>query len=179
MKSSPTSETVSRRTALTGLGATGVGLALAATTLHTAAQDASTEMANHPLVGTWLGQDDNEPLNVGLDTYNADGTHISQSVFGGTGLGVWRATGERTADATVVFTDIDPDPTKFAPGTVTGSGSVVVDATGDAFTSTYTVQAKKPDGTVVFTAGSTNHGTRLQVEPMAPLGTPAAGTPTS
>ena len=46
-----TESTVSRRTALAGLGAGGLGVALAATSArHATAQDA--EMANHPLVGT-------------------------------------------------------------------------------------------------------------------------------
>ncbi len=45
---------VSRRSALAGLGADGLGVALAATTRHAAAQDAATERAAHPLVGTWL-----------------------------------------------------------------------------------------------------------------------------
>src|SRR3954452_22744694 len=46
---------VTRRTALAGLSAGGAGLALAATTRKTAAQDATpAAMAGHPLVGTWI-----------------------------------------------------------------------------------------------------------------------------
>ena len=42
---------VSRRTALAGLGATGAGFAIASR--PAVAQDAATEMANHPIVGAW------------------------------------------------------------------------------------------------------------------------------
>src|SRR5262249_15962415 len=43
---------VSRRIALAGLGAGGLGVALSAATRPAGAQDATAEMANHPLVGT-------------------------------------------------------------------------------------------------------------------------------
>lgn len=43
---------LTRRTALAGLGAGGLGLALA---VHpAAARDSTAEMANHPIVGTFL-----------------------------------------------------------------------------------------------------------------------------
>ena len=51
--------------------------------------------------------------------------------------------------------------------------SVEVDAAGDAFTAPLTVEVRIPDGTVVFNAAYTARGTRLFVEPMLPLGTPA------
>jgi hypothetical protein len=54
-----------------------------------------------------------------------------------------------------------------------------VDAAGNAFTAPLTVEVRIPDGTVVFSAAYTARGARLQVDPMLPLGTPAAGTPTS
>ena len=46
-------QSLSRRTALAGLTAGGLGVALAATTRSASAQDAATEMANHPIVGVW------------------------------------------------------------------------------------------------------------------------------
>ncbi|HYP61589.1 MAG TPA: hypothetical protein VEQ36_14255, partial [Thermomicrobiales bacterium] len=47
--------TVSRRTALAGLGGGGLGLALSSTLRQASAQDASpAAMAGHPLVGTWI-----------------------------------------------------------------------------------------------------------------------------
>jgi len=53
MGTSETRETVSRRVALAGLGAGGLAVALAASGRNAAAQDAATEMANHPIVGVW------------------------------------------------------------------------------------------------------------------------------
>jgi hypothetical protein len=94
-------------------------------------------------------------------------------------LAGWRATDERSAELTYVFQDIDPEPATTAPGTVTVRQSVAVDASGNAFTAPLTVEVQIPDGTVVFSAAYTARGTRLQVEPMPPLGTPPLGTPTA
>jgi hypothetical protein len=56
---------VSRRTALAGLAAGGLGLALAATTHHASAQDATpTAMTGHPMVGTWLAGRTADSLGV-------------------------------------------------------------------------------------------------------------------
>ena len=49
---SQTDHPISRRSALAGLGAGGLGLALANAARPANAQDA--EMANHPMVGIWL-----------------------------------------------------------------------------------------------------------------------------
>jgi hypothetical protein len=97
----------------------------------------------------------------------------------GVGIGVWRATGERSAELTYVFQDIDPEPATTAPGTVTVRQLVAVDASGNEFTAPLTVEVRIPDGTVVFNAAYTARGTRLEVEPMLPLGTPPIGTPTA
>jgi hypothetical protein len=111
--------------------------------------------------------------------FHADGTYLEVDPNIGVGVGVWRATGERSAELTYVFQDIDPEPAGTAPGTVTVRQSVDVDATGEAFTAPLTVEVRIPDGTVVFSAAYTARGTRLQVEPMLPLGTPTMGTPTA
>lgn len=52
MTASRMRNSVSRRTALAGLGAGGLGVALAAAR-PAAAQDAAAEMAKHPIVGFW------------------------------------------------------------------------------------------------------------------------------
>ena len=64
-------------------------------------------------------------------------------------------------------------------GAVAWRLSVDVDAAGNAFTAPLTVEVRIPDGTMVFSAAYSARGTRLQVEPMVPLGTPTLGTPTS
>jgi hypothetical protein len=94
MTTSTTGQSVSRRTALAGLGAGGLGVALAATARSAAAQDAATEMAKHPIVGGWKGI--NAPIDPIATTYalfHADGTNLEVTVGAGTGVGVWRATG--------------------------------------------------------------------------------------
>ena len=73
MTTSSTGRTVSRRAALAGLGVGGVGLALAATARPASAQDAATEMANHPIVGVWLVT---TPIGPSLAVFSADGTNI-------------------------------------------------------------------------------------------------------
>ena len=60
---------ISRRTALAGLGAGGIGLALAATARPVSAQD--VDMANHPMVGTWLSG--RAPNDIGVAHWGPDG----------------------------------------------------------------------------------------------------------
>lgn len=140
-----------------------------------------TTTGNHPVVGAWWTA--NDAPGPGVETayavFHADGTYLEVDPNIGVGVGVWRATDERSAELTYVFQDIDPEPATTAPGTVTVRQSVEVDAAGDAFIAPLTVEVRIPDGTVVFSAAYTARGTRLHVEPMLPLGTPAAGTPTS
>ena len=140
-----------------------------------------TSTGNHPVVGTWWTA--NDAPGPGVETayavFHADSTYLEVDPNIGVGVGVWRATDEHSAELTYVFQDIDPEPATTAPGTVTVRQSVEVDAAGDAFTAPLTVEVRIPDGTVVFSAAYTARGTRLQVEPMLPLGTPATGTPTS
>ena len=146
------------------------------------AQDATPAASvDHPVVGTWWTA--NDAPGPGVETayavFHEDGTYLEVDPNIGVGVGVWRATGERSAELTYVFQDIDPEPATTAPGTVTVRQSVELDATGDAFTAPLTVEVRIPDGTVVFSAAYTARGTRLQVEPMLPIGTPLPGTPTS
>jgi hypothetical protein len=140
-----------------------------------------TAMVDHPVIGTWWTA--NDAPGPGVETayvvFHADGTYLEVDPNIGVGVGVWRASGERSAELTYVFQDIDPEPATTGPGTVTVRQSVEVDTTGDAFTAPLTVEVRIPDGTVVFSAAYTARGTRLQVEPMLPLGTPPLGTPTS
>jgi hypothetical protein len=145
------------------------------------AQDATpTATVDHPVVGAWWTA--NDAPGPGVETayavFHADGTYLEVDPNIGIGVGVWRATGERSAELTYVFQDIDPEPATTAPGTVTVRQAVEVDAAGNEFTAPLTVEVRIPDGTVVFNAAYTARGARLQVEPMLPLGTPPLGTPT-
>jgi hypothetical protein len=136
----PMTNPVSRRTALAGLGAGGVGLALAATAQHASAQDTAAEMATHPLVGTWMtgtgtgdfgvahwDADGDMTLNGLLPTPGPDGTVIHGSPF----AGVWEPDGDRGIHHTMMALTYD------AAGAVTGSVTVdgypVATEDGDAF----------------------------------------------
>ena len=63
MTTSTHQPSVSRRTALAGLGAGGLGLALAATARRAAAQDAATDLAEPPDDGHLAG--DGQPAAAG------------------------------------------------------------------------------------------------------------------
>src|SRR4051794_5876888 len=64
------SQSINRRAALAGLGAGGLGLALAAAPRLVAAQD--IDMASHPLVGSWLAGRAPNDLTVAI--WSADGS---------------------------------------------------------------------------------------------------------
>jgi hypothetical protein len=146
-----------------------------------AEESTPTATADHPVIGAWWTA--NDAPGPGVETayalFHADGTYLEVDPNIGVGIGVWRATGERSAELTYVFQDIDPEPATTAPGTVTVGQSVAVDVSGNAFTAPLTVEVRIPDGTVVFSAAYTARGTRLEVDAMLPLGTPPVGTPTA
>src|SRR5215213_6676570 len=106
----------SRRTALAGLGAGALGLALATNRLSASAQVATPDAtvyptAGHPITGVW--QFDNELRQPGTDISNVvftnEGNYVAGGVeFGYITVGIWRATGERTAE--LFFTVQDPTP---------------------------------------------------------------------
>ena len=78
MSNVPPAAFISRRTALAGLGAGGLGLALSAR--GTSAQDA-TAMADHPMVGMWLAMANpprrgEDPQFPAPSLFAADGTVI-------------------------------------------------------------------------------------------------------
>ena len=156
-------------------------LVISADPLALAQEATPTAIADHPVIGAWWMA--NDAPGPGVATayalFHADGTYLEVDPNIGVGIGVWRATSERSAELTYVFQDIDPEPATTAPGTVTVRQSVAVDASGNEFTAPLTVEVRIPDGTVVFSAAYTARGTRLGVEPMLPLGTPPMGTPTA
>ena len=102
------SNSVSRRTALAGLGAGSLGLALAVPSRQVRAEGAS--LADHPLTGTWLLTLEN---GVAPAVFTADGTvTLAWQVCGArsdgaveystAGVGTWESTGERGGYVTVV-----------------------------------------------------------------------------
>lgn len=82
--------------------------------------------------------------------------------------GLWQPTGERTATVTAyVFFAIDDRP---AEGEV--RLTVEVDEAGNALTEEGTVVGLYQDGSVAIAAESPATATRLQIQPVEPLGTP-------
>jgi hypothetical protein len=77
MSNRTTAELVSRRSALAGLGAGGFGVAIAARALNVSAQDASADMANHPMVGTWLAG--RAPNDIAVAYLSSDGFMFTNS----------------------------------------------------------------------------------------------------
>jgi hypothetical protein len=148
-------------------------LVVSAAVDRTSAED-NDPAANHPVVGAWLVDqnvaDTADP--PALSIFMAEGTAYEANPAVGDGVGVWRATGERTAAATFVFQVVGEDGAIQA--TVKARADLEVDASGDAFTSVYAYEGTAPDGTVAFSGEATGHGTRLAVEPRLPPATPAA-----
>ncbi len=81
-----------------------------------AATEHATTALRHPVVGAWRWV--NDPADPASDSYaifHPDGTYVEASTFAGVAVGVWAASGERSADLTEVFQDIDPSLEGFTP----------------------------------------------------------------
>jgi hypothetical protein len=150
-----------------------------------AAQEATpagiAAMATHPVVGTWemtgeLG-DDTFPF---MAIFHGDGTYMEIYPWGSIFFGVWKPTGERTADGTSVGYGLVDDRLERGEGRWTAE----VDETGNAiFTDGTFVNRFQDDGSVQLAVEGPSPGIRLEVLPVLPLeeltGTPVAATPAS
>jgi hypothetical protein len=129
------------------------------------AQD--TDLADHPLVGSWLVDTDTEnPENLlELATIFADGAALLSSADGTTGHGAWEPTGDATANLTFVLVFEDG-------GRLTIRASAEVAADGQSFTSPYTNEFFDSSGQGSGEIGpGTAEGTLIEVEEP---GTPVA-----
>ena len=164
---------VSRRTALAGLGAGGLGLALAATTRQASAQEATpAAMAGHPLVGTWIFDKDiaNPSELPSVVVFTADGGLLDPSE----GVaGAWQATGPRSAAWTLV-----DFLTEGPAGYVVVRSTAEIDEGGDALAGPYSFTVVAADGTVLASGEASSTAVRLPIEPIEAGGTPLAGFPT-
>ena len=127
------------------------------------AQDTATR--GHPLVGTWLADTDPEASDNALDTlsFTADGTFTDVEAGGFVQLGAWEATGERTANLTMVSYELDEGGNNV--GSFTLRVSIEVGADGTSFTAEYTIEFVQADGTSNGEAGpGIVTGERLVVE---------------
>ena len=152
-----------------------------------AAQEATpsgtADMASHPVVGGWritveLGEGLTSP---DLQIFHADGTYTEVLPDGAVLVGVWQPTGERTATLTLYENYLMEDRLVQAEGRFT----VEVDESGNTITEEGTFVGLFEDGSVAIAFESPAVGTRMEVLPVEPLGTPvfppdeaAVGTPT-
>ena len=188
MTTSSTGRSVSRRTALAGLGAGGLGLAV---TARGAAQDATNEMANHPIVGNWMVTTGAGPA---MAVFLADGTNIqglpatqagpNGVMFVSTQVGTWEPVGERGVHFTGV--QLHSDANGILVGSVTIDAYPVVSEDGQTLLDDDPRSGpiiRDAAGTVVADLRGTGPpatGVRMGVgAPGFPAGTPAAGTPSA
>ena len=144
-----------------------------------AVEGQAVNAADHPFVGAWEFDFDLRftgalPMEV---LVHPDETWSASSAYFGEGAGAWRPSGARTADATLVFQDLNPDPNLVTLGVVTAQLAIEVNAAGDAFTARWESEERLPDGTLAARDSSTARGVRLAIEPL-PAATPGATTPT-
>ncbi len=191
MANSQPRHAVSRRTALAGLGAAGLGLAAHG---HSAsAQDATpSAMAKHPIVGAWNVM---TPSGPSLGVFFADGINIQgipSTTAGPNGVefvsaqvGTWDPISERGIHFTGV--QLHSDANGNFIGTVTIDGYPVVSEDGQSLLddqSQVVVTIRDASGAIlqqIAGAGSPPvTGSRMAVNaPGFPVATPEAGTPTS
>ncbi len=144
--------------------------------------DVQDSTATPPLVGAWMFDVDvastDDPVLYML--FHGDGTVMVATPYYGDGVGPWRPSGSGSADATVIFQDLDPDPHHVVTGTLTAHLAIMVDETGDTFVAHIASEARWPDGTLAERDDSTGRGTRVPVEPLAtgtPVSSGAASSP--
>ena len=120
-----------------------------------------SDLADHPLVGSWLLDTDVEdPENaVSLVVFTSDGIYIETDDDGSTGIGVWESTGDTTGQMTFRFVD--------SGGIAVIRASLEVSADGNTLTAEYSIEFTDPAGESTGEYGpGMAEGTRAAVEPM-------------
>lgn len=152
------------------------------------AQDDASDPEEQGFVGSWhVGfVIDGQPRASNLISFTSDGLilHSNQAttqtgsgvpadvVFQSGGHGVWTSSGERTADITFMLLQSDADGNDL--GTRTIRGTLELDESGDAWSGTYTATVADAEGEVLQVSEGMVEGTRIVVEPMEELATPAS-----
>jgi hypothetical protein len=182
---------LTRRTALVGLGAGGIGVTLATRGHIAAAQDAQSDaMANHPMVGAWMAT---TPSGLAPGIFFPDGTVIITvpvtatsplgTTFVSTQPGTWEPVSERGIHFTCV--QLHSDANGAYVGSITVDGHPVVSADGqrlvdDSPESGPTIRDAQGAVLDVLRGGPPVTGVRMGVgAPGLPEGTAAAGTPST
>jgi hypothetical protein len=136
-----------------------------------AAQEATptgmAAMADHPVVGVWDSTSELAGNTFSfLAIFHGDGTYMEIYPWGTMITGVWRPTGERTAEATAVVYEYIDD--RLARGEARFTAEV--DETGNAIDTDGTFVSRfEDDGSIDLAVGGPSPGTRLQVLSVVPL----------
>lgn len=169
---------IGRRRVVAGTAAGAVGVLAGARSV--VAQDTTPPPANHPAIGSWLvtftfeGQPEAELTN--LITFTADGNVLAANAGKlpglppGAGLtfteahGAWAATGEQTADATLVFLTLDQIGGIASVNTI--PTNVEVDQSGDMYTGLAALSMANTGGGSMGGERGTFQATRIKAEPL-------------
>ena len=188
---------VSRRAAVTGLGASGLGLALATSA---SAQEEASDLSGHPLAGVWLAMvnppSPDDPQFPAPSVFAPDGSVLliwppvqagqSGVEFVSNYAGTWQAHDERTGHFTAV--QVIADANGVVTGSVTVDGHPMVSEDGQTFIddgSLNTVTIRDASGAVVLVVPDAAAGRPVTAARMGdsrsgfPDGDPGAATPTS
>ena len=124
-------------------------------------------MAIHPVVGTWeiTGELGEETFPI-LAMFHGDGTYMEIYPWGAIFVGVWKPTGERTAEGLILGYGITDDRLERGEGRWTAE----VDETGNAIETDGPFVARfVDDGSITLAVEGPTSGTRLEVLPVVPL----------
>jgi len=113
----------------------------------------------HPLIGVWLVEVEDATRSRVTHSFRDDGTVLVTSAFHGA-QGVWRATGERSAEL-VVMRPIEAADRAFV-GWQTARGSMVVSEDGESYEMSSSISRPLPDGGI-DESPLTLRGTRLRL----------------
>jgi hypothetical protein len=119
----------------------------------TSAQEESSDLAGHPLVGTWLAM---TPFGAAAETFSADGSFVAGysateagdegTRFLSPGVGVWESTGENSGHFTSVQSITD--------ATGTFIGSLTIDGYLDVSDDSQNFIDDSPDTTLTYRDGT-------------------------
>jgi hypothetical protein len=191
MRTSGSDASLSRRTALVGLGGGGIGVALATRGRIAAAQDAQSDaMATHLTVGAWMAS---TPSGLAPGIFFPDGTVIvtvpvtGNSPLGTTYVSTQPGTWEPVSERGIHFTGVQlhSDANGNYVGSITIDGHPVVSEDGqslvdDSPESGPTIRDAYGNVLDVLRGGPPVTGVRIGVgAPGFPEASPAASTPTT
>lgn len=119
--------------------------------------------AGHPVVGLWSWDlaHTNPAGARSYATFHADGTYVEANPFLHTGVGLWQATGQRTAALLIYYHDAGADAGGNRLNTVIAKGPVEVNSAGHTLTLQCTYEVKGLDGAMMDSGAQTETATRI------------------